>query len=82
MFCVTAPNTGDSSRSILIPLPYGYVFHLHHWMYCLAIVLLSNGYMRGEPGYDFILRGFPSGGVVHGIIKYSDFYRIVYKYDV
>ena len=46
--------------------------HIHHWVYCAAATLYFT---------DLRIVCASLGGALHGIISYSDFYRIVYRYE-
>lgn len=51
-----------------------YIFHLHHWVWSLGLVVIL-------PRLDFnpaALRGLLLGFVLQGL-TYSDFYKIFYK---
>lgn len=62
----SAKKTGDYS---FMMLKNNYI-HIHHWLYCLLLLLLSLYYE-----YLFFI-GFFYGGVVHGI-QYSDWLNII-----
>ena len=47
---------------------YNYTIHLHHWLISLFILPFVN---------NSILKGLLIGGVVHGILMYDDWYKII-----
>ena len=47
-----------------------YHIHIHHWLYC-AIFILSGLYFKCDTMYFF------SGGFLHGIFKYNDWYKVI-----
>ena len=84
---LSAPATGEPNRldalcgcrlSLVCGIPWTqYVFHLHHWLYCLVFALLLP-----VP----LLSWACLGGTAQGVLMYRDWYRIIYRnrrrYDV
>jgi uncharacterized membrane protein len=67
-YCITAGEEGDYSRSLRIN-----GIHIHHWMY--LIIPLSVCLFTIQNQY---ITGFCIGGIVQGLVMYSDAFVIFY----
>jgi len=62
----------------------GYTIHLHHWFLAsVGLLILGVVYWKYKPVRKpiifYVFIGFLIGLIIQGIIKYSDWYQIVYK---
>lgn len=68
-----------SSRIKSITFNIGsYKLHLHHWLFCLAILPLVIAY-NFSPLPIYFSSGILGGLVFQGIVCYSDWHRIIIK---
>jgi hypothetical protein len=70
-FTFSSPPQGDSSRSLLLPVPgTEYSIHIHHWIYLLgAIPVFLPFFPVGV--------GFCVGGIIQSFTTYSDSFTIL-----
>ncbi len=65
---------GDKVKKSIRPLICGYRIHMHHWIYCLIVLII----LLILKIYNPILLGFFSGSIIQGL-KYKDRFVIIYK---
>jgi hypothetical protein len=72
-------QTGQRAKFGSLRLEIGNLrFHLHHWLYGLAVLASSAIFNFSFPWPQFSL-GLLAGFIVQGIISYSDWYKIFQK---
>ena len=60
-------------RSLRIPVG-GYYIHVHHWLYCLGLMVC----LYCCDVQAALAHGFLSGSIVHGL-SYRDWYLVLYR---
>lgn len=55
-----------------------YKIHIHHWILSLLVLyILQQTNMK----ISDIMKGFIFSGIIHGILEYDDWNRIIYNID-
>jgi len=75
--CIYGNNKNECGCNINVIHFYNIVFHLHHWIIHLLLLLLSNNIIKYN-NIKYLYIGLNIGGIIHGLITYNDWYNIIY----
>lgn len=80
---IAATNTGDKGKVPSLNFRFKkWRIHLHHWMLSFLVGMLLIYYNAIFEFYQFLfLLGSAVGITTHGIKRYKDWKRIIYKED-